>query len=91
MELIFVMRVLLRRWWIILVPVLIASALAIPDFIRNEQTGAGAFRHSLNIVRLKKRVILQPVMEIIKMSGWHLNLWSMPSQIGYVAAAFVQN
>lgn len=44
MELIFVMRVLLRRWWIILVPVLIASALAIPDFIRNEQTGAGGFQ-----------------------------------------------
>jgi capsular polysaccharide biosynthesis protein len=44
MELIIVMRVLTRRWWIILIPVLVASALAIPDLIRNEQTAAGGFQ-----------------------------------------------
>lgn len=44
MELIFVMRVLLRRWWLILIPVVIATALAIPDLVRNEQTGAGGYQ-----------------------------------------------
>jgi capsular polysaccharide biosynthesis protein len=44
MELILVMRVLQRRWWLILIPVVIAAALALPDFIRNEQTGAGGYQ-----------------------------------------------
>jgi capsular polysaccharide biosynthesis protein len=44
MEHIFVRRVLLRRWWIMLIPVIIASGLALPDFIRNEQSGAGGYQ-----------------------------------------------
>lgn len=44
MELTILWRVFKRRWWIILLPVIVAAALAIPDFLRNEQTGAGGWQ-----------------------------------------------
>ncbi len=37
-------RFLLRRWWIILIPVVIVSVVALPQLIRNEQSGAGGFQ-----------------------------------------------
>ncbi len=44
MELILVLRVLMRRWWIIAVPVIVAAFFAIPEFLANEQTGAGGYQ-----------------------------------------------
>lgn len=43
MELILVMRVLLRRWWIVVVPVLVAAFFAVPQFLADEGTGTGGY------------------------------------------------
>jgi capsular polysaccharide biosynthesis protein len=40
MELIRVLRVLLRRWWLLVLPVLVVALVAVPDLIRNESGGA---------------------------------------------------
>lgn len=60
MELTIVIRVLLRRWWIILIPVLIASALAIPNFIRNEQSNAGGFQTQFKYTAAQEKSNLPP-------------------------------
>ncbi|MEO8607414.1 MAG: hypothetical protein ABI690_06010 [Chloroflexota bacterium] len=43
MELMLVLRVLLRRWWLALIPVIIVAAITIPDFLRERGTAAGGF------------------------------------------------
>lgn len=40
------LRMLGRRWWLILLPTLIVAIFAVPDFIRNEQTGSVGFTTS---------------------------------------------
>lgn len=44
MEINLVLRVLLRRWWLIAIPVLVATFIALPEFIANEQNGAGGYQ-----------------------------------------------
>lgn len=44
MEFILVLRVLLRRWWIIAVPVIVAAFFAVPELLANEQTAAGGYQ-----------------------------------------------
>ena len=46
MELKLVMRMVLRRWWLMLTPVVIVAIFAIPDLIRNEQSGSGGYTTS---------------------------------------------
>jgi capsular polysaccharide biosynthesis protein len=41
-------RFLLRRWWIILIPVVIVSFVALPRLIQNEQAGAGGYQTSFS-------------------------------------------
>lgn len=43
MELLVVWRFLLRRWWIIVLPVVVVTALVAPQLIRNEQPASGGF------------------------------------------------
>lgn len=43
MELKLIIRMLLRRWWLMLIPVVIVAIFAVPDLIRNEQVGSGGF------------------------------------------------
>lgn len=44
MEFILVLRVLLRRWWIVAVPVIVAAFVAVPNLLANEQTAAGGYQ-----------------------------------------------
>lgn len=44
MELILVMRVLLRRWWLVLVPVIVAAIFTVPELLSNEATGSSGYR-----------------------------------------------
>ncbi|MGB7340014.1 MAG: hypothetical protein WBC91_14055 [Phototrophicaceae bacterium] len=44
MELVLVMRVLQRRWWIIILPVIVAAIFAIPALINNEVSDAGGYQ-----------------------------------------------
>lgn len=44
MEFILVLRVLLRRWWIVLIPVIVASIFAIPELFANEEVAAGGYQ-----------------------------------------------
>ena len=46
MELKLVNRMLLRRWWLILLPAVIVALFAVPELIRNEQVGSGGFTTS---------------------------------------------
>lgn len=48
MELIFIWRVLKRRWWLIILPVIVAAVIAVPEFIRNEQVGTTGFQTSFS-------------------------------------------
>jgi capsular polysaccharide biosynthesis protein len=43
MELMLILRVLLRRWWLVLIPVAIVAVIVIPDFLNNRGTAAGGF------------------------------------------------
>ena len=43
MELILVVRVLLRRWYLLLIPVVIAAAFTLPDFLNRGQAASGGF------------------------------------------------
>lgn len=43
MELLMVWRFLLRRWWIILLPIVIVALLVAPQLITNEQVASGGF------------------------------------------------
>ncbi len=43
MELMLVIRVLLRRWWLVLIPVAIAAVVVIPDFLQNRGAVAGGY------------------------------------------------
>ena len=44
MELILVMRVLLRRWWLVLIPVIVAAIFAVPELLANETTVSSGYR-----------------------------------------------
>jgi len=43
MELMLILRVLLRRWWLVAIPVAIVAAATIPDFLSNRGLAAGGF------------------------------------------------
>ncbi|HEX2908379.1 MAG TPA: hypothetical protein VHO69_16015 [Phototrophicaceae bacterium] len=43
MELMLVLRVLLRRWWLVLIPAAIAAAVTIPDFLSDQPAAAGGY------------------------------------------------
>lgn len=43
MELMLLIRVLRRRWWLILIPVVIATVLVIPDFLNSGTAVSGGF------------------------------------------------
>jgi protein tyrosine kinase modulator len=43
MELMLVIRVLLRRWWMVAVPVVIVAAVVIPDFLQNRGAYSGGY------------------------------------------------
>jgi capsular polysaccharide biosynthesis protein len=46
MEIQLALRMLRRRWWLILTPAIVVALFAIPTLIRNEQTGSGGFSTS---------------------------------------------
>lgn len=46
MELMLVLRVLLRRWWLALIPVIVVAAITIPDFLR-DRGAAGGFTSTI--------------------------------------------
>jgi capsular polysaccharide biosynthesis protein len=46
MELNLALQMLRRRWWLIIGPAVIVAFFAVPDLIRNEQTGSGGFSAS---------------------------------------------
>lgn len=46
MELKWVFRFVLRRWWLMLIPVAVVAVVAVPELLRNEQTGAGGYQTS---------------------------------------------
>lgn len=46
MELLTILRILVRRWWLVLIPVIITAALAIPDFL-NQRAVSGDYSASL--------------------------------------------
>src|SRR4051794_9886776 len=41
MELMLILRVLLRRWWLVLIPVVIVAIFVVPDFLRNRGAAGG--------------------------------------------------
>lgn len=43
MELLLFLRVLLRRWWLVLIPVLIAAVFVVPDFLNNRAAAFGGY------------------------------------------------
>ncbi|MDX1993102.1 MAG: hypothetical protein SF029_11965 [bacterium] len=43
MELLQIARILLRRWWLIVIPVAVAAVVALPDLVRSAPAGAGGF------------------------------------------------
>jgi hypothetical protein len=43
MEIILILRVLLRRWWLVLIPVAIVAIIVVPDFLSAGTPGAGGF------------------------------------------------
>jgi capsular polysaccharide biosynthesis protein len=43
MELMLIIRVLLRRWWLVLLPVVVAAVFVVPDFLRNRSAVSGGF------------------------------------------------
>src|SRR3982751_1550961 len=47
MELILFFRVLLRRWWLVLIPVVIVAVFVIPQWLRERSTTGGGFTVTL--------------------------------------------
>lgn len=43
MEVIQITKILMRRWWLVLIPILIVGIVAVPEIIRNEPSDAGGF------------------------------------------------
>lgn len=43
MELIQVLRILLRRWYLVLIPALVAAAITLPDLLSNREAVSGGF------------------------------------------------
>ncbi len=43
MELMLVIRVLLRRWWLVAIPLVIVAALVVPDFLQNRSAISGGY------------------------------------------------
>ena len=43
MELTLIIRILRRRWWLILIPVVIALIVAVPDFLNRGSAVSGGF------------------------------------------------
>jgi len=48
MELWLILRVLLRRWWLVLIPPLVVTAIVVPDFLRNRGAASGGFATVVN-------------------------------------------
>jgi capsular polysaccharide biosynthesis protein len=43
MELILIIRVLLRRWWLVAIPVVVAAALVLPGFLSGQPAASGGY------------------------------------------------
>jgi protein tyrosine kinase modulator len=43
MELMLIVRVMLRRWWMVVIPVAIVAVFVIPDFLQNRGTASGGY------------------------------------------------
>lgn len=43
MELLLILRVLLRRWWLVLLPVIVAAVFVVPEFLNNRGMVAGGY------------------------------------------------
>jgi capsular polysaccharide biosynthesis protein len=41
MELMLILRVILRRWWLVVIPIVIVGAFVVPDFLRNRGASGG--------------------------------------------------
>lgn len=60
MELMLVLRVLLRRWYMVLIPVIIAAAISLPALLNNEQPAAGGFS---TVIRYTAAQVLSAIPE----------------------------
>lgn len=47
MELMLFLRVLLRRWWLVLIPVLVVAVVVIPQWLRERSTSGGGYTITL--------------------------------------------
>jgi capsular polysaccharide biosynthesis protein len=43
MELMLIARVLVRRWWLVLIPVAIVAVIVVPEFLRNRGVSSGGY------------------------------------------------
>lgn len=67
MELLTVLHILLRRWWLVLIPVIITTALAVPDFLSRRAT-AGGYAASLQYTAFQS-------MTAIPRDGDYQDIW----------------
>lgn len=67
MELLTVSRILLRRWWLVLIPVVITAVLAVPDFL-NRRATSGGFSASLQYTAFQS-------MSAIPRDGDYQDIW----------------
>jgi hypothetical protein len=69
MELMRVIRAYSRWWWLILIPVVIVSLVAIPTLLQNEQTGAGGYQTSFQYTAA------QSVSNVSPREGDYQDVW----------------
>ena len=67
MELLTVLRILVRRWWLVLIPVAITAALAVPDLL-NRRAISGGYSASLQYTAFQS-------MSAIPRDGDYQDIW----------------
>lgn len=69
MELLVYLRIVLRRWWLVAIPVVITAALAIPDLIRQAPAASGGYSTVISYTAA------QPLEAIERPAGDYQDLW----------------
>jgi capsular polysaccharide biosynthesis protein len=58
MELLLILRILLRRWWLIVIPVAVAAVFAVPDLLRDAPSNSGGYS---TVIRYTASQVLEAI------------------------------
>lgn len=63
-----ILRVLLRRWWLVLIPVVVAAVFVVPDYLKNRSAASGGFTTTIHYTAAQ-------VLDVPGRDGDYQDIW----------------